>query len=527
LDTGTNKIETIEKWAILLCLILLLPALIINLGLVPLIDDEAIRALVAMEMDFSEDYITPTIYGQLYLNKPPLYNWILLVSYKIFGVVSEFSSRVPTVVFLLGYGFAIYKFYSSELGKKEAIILALLSVTSGRIFFYDSLLGLIDILFSFLMFCLMISAIKLSLNKSWKLFYVSCYTLAGIGFMLKTLPAIVFLGISILVALFLEKELKKLFNPSHLLGMLCFAAIVFPYYYMYHEANGLSTLFERMYSESSKRTLLESSFLSTFKHLFEFPVDFLFNLLPWSVMVIYFFKKGMLKVIWNNKFLKANVCMLLANLVIYWLSPEIFARYLLMFPPLFLMLLLHLHKLHAKEKTIHYRVVQTSWILIVLITIGLALYGLFFENLVYVDLYRAKLATVTVACFLTLYFLIKSKIESLPLVILFVVLFRIGFDLAVLPHRAVNGSAAKLRNEAQKVVEVVKQEPLYLIQTEFLEQTMGFYITKGRKQPLTLLNEPLDRAYYFISMRELDHCKSLIQFQGRHKGNKYRLSKCN
>ncbi len=521
-----QKSDVVEKWAILICLVLLVPALIINLGLVPFIDDEAIRAIVAMEMDFSGDYITPTIFGELYLNKPPLYNWILLLSYKLFGSVNEFSSRLPTVVFLLGYGFAIYKFYKSEIGPKQAIILALLCLTSGRIFFYDSMLGLIDILFSGLMFSLMILAIKLAQKHSWNLFFVSTYSLAGVGFMLKTLPAIVFLGISIFIILLLEKQLKKLFHVSHFLGIFCFLIIVAPYYYLYHEANGLWTLVERIFSESSQRTLIESSVFNTIRHLFQFPFDFIFHFLPWSVMIIYFFRKGMFKKIWQDKFLKANFCILIGNLIIYWISPEIFARYLLMFPPLFFVLLLHLHKIHYHEKTIHFRLVQFSWILVFLITIGLAFYGLLFENLEYVPFYHMKLLAVVIACVIAGYFLIKTKNEKLPLIIIVSILFRIGFDMAVLPSRSVNSSGARIKSEAKKAVEQINGDPFYLIQDKFIERTLGFYLIQKRNKPLVVLRKKLDEPYYFLSVRELDYCKSLYQFKGRHAGFEYRLSRC-
>ena len=39
--------------------------------------DEAIRSLVALEMKLSGNLITPTLHGEYYYNKPPLYNWIL------------------------------------------------------------------------------------------------------------------------------------------------------------------------------------------------------------------------------------------------------------------------------------------------------------------------------------------------------------------------------------------------------------------------------------------------------------------
>lgn len=56
---------------------LLIPALFINLGKMPLSSDEPTRSVVALEMNLSGNYVTPTINGDYYYNKPPLYNWIL------------------------------------------------------------------------------------------------------------------------------------------------------------------------------------------------------------------------------------------------------------------------------------------------------------------------------------------------------------------------------------------------------------------------------------------------------------------
>ena len=55
---NTRKL-TYRHWLYLAALVLLAPALLINLGLMTFIDDEGIRSLVALEMKFSGNYITP------------------------------------------------------------------------------------------------------------------------------------------------------------------------------------------------------------------------------------------------------------------------------------------------------------------------------------------------------------------------------------------------------------------------------------------------------------------------------------
>ncbi|MDV7402029.1 glycosyltransferase family 39 protein, partial [Arthrospira platensis SPKY1] len=89
---------------------LLAPALLINLGLMTLIDDEALRAWVALEMQLSDNYIVPTVHGDFYYKKPPLYNWLLLGVFWLTGSMEEWAIRLPTVCFLLLYCGTIYYF---------------------------------------------------------------------------------------------------------------------------------------------------------------------------------------------------------------------------------------------------------------------------------------------------------------------------------------------------------------------------------------------------------------------------------
>ena len=130
-------------------------ALFLNLGLMPFIGDEAIRCLVAMEMGYQNNYLVPTINGEFYFSKPPLYNWILILFFKIYGSINEWIARVPTVLFCLIFSWVIYKSYKSKFNDKTlAVLLSLMFLTCGRILFWDSFLALIDIFFSLLMFVL-------------------------------------------------------------------------------------------------------------------------------------------------------------------------------------------------------------------------------------------------------------------------------------------------------------------------------------------------------------------------------------
>lgn len=101
----------------ILVLLLLIPALFINIGLMPLLSDEPTRAIVTLEMMVKGNYITPTINGEFYYNKPPLFNWILAGFAYLTGNLNEVIFRLPTVISLLLFALAIFLIGKKKLEK--------------------------------------------------------------------------------------------------------------------------------------------------------------------------------------------------------------------------------------------------------------------------------------------------------------------------------------------------------------------------------------------------------------------------
>lgn len=71
--------------------------------------DEPRYAQVAREMLEHHDWITPTLAGQPWLEKPPLYYWQAALSYSIFGV-HDWAARLPSVLDATLLVLAIYFF---------------------------------------------------------------------------------------------------------------------------------------------------------------------------------------------------------------------------------------------------------------------------------------------------------------------------------------------------------------------------------------------------------------------------------
>ena len=127
-------------------LLLAVPAFFFNLGLLPLFADEPTRANVALEMILTGNYSVPTIGGEYYFNKPPLYNWVLVLFYLLTDSFSEFVTRLPALIPLFLFAITIYYSVVYFLKNKQvALLSAMLSMVNGRMLVYDSMLGHIDI----------------------------------------------------------------------------------------------------------------------------------------------------------------------------------------------------------------------------------------------------------------------------------------------------------------------------------------------------------------------------------------------
>ncbi|MEO1055177.1 MAG: glycosyltransferase family 39 protein, partial [Bacteroidota bacterium] len=310
---------------------LLLVALFYNLGVHPLYQEEPRRAIVALEMKINGNYISPTIQGEAYFKKPPVYNWLILVAYHIFGDYSEFAIRFFTVISHILFGLVVYLLCRKHINRTVALYATLVVSVSAHTFFYLSMLSEIDLFYSLISF-LSIALIYhfYRLNRYYTLFIV-VYLFAGIGTLSKGLPSIIFLGISLPLFFYLQKDFKRLFTLAHVMGMLIFIFIVGGYLYLFSQENDLEELGRTLFSESTDRA--DAGLSAFFTHLGTFPLTVLKVLLPASLFLPFINYSGLLNKLRENGFVWFCVIMFAANIIIYWISPGSKARYICMLTP--------------------------------------------------------------------------------------------------------------------------------------------------------------------------------------------------
>ncbi len=167
--------------------------------MVQMIRDEAIRAIVAFEMIQRGDFITPTIGGEPYLMKPPLFNWILVFFFQLTGSWSETIIRLPVIISIILFGATIFLFTRKEFGNRVALVNALAFITYGRIIFYESLHGLIDVTFSWLTYTFFMLSWHFFNRKKYLALFLAAYAITAVSYLLKGLPSLFFAAVTLLV----------------------------------------------------------------------------------------------------------------------------------------------------------------------------------------------------------------------------------------------------------------------------------------------------------------------------------------
>ncbi|MXV52699.1 hypothetical protein GS399_17130 [Pedobacter sp. HMF7647] len=494
-----------------LLIILALPAFFYNLGLQPLFADEPTRANVALEMILSKRFSVPTVGGEYYYNKPPVYNWILASLYLLTGSFSEFVTRLPAVVPMFLFAVTIYYSTAHFLKNNTTALLAgIFFLVNGRMLFYDSMLGHIDIFYSWLTYISFMLMFYFSQRNEWfKLFFFT-YLITAITFLSKGLPSVVFQGLSLIALTTYTGNFKKLFSWQHIIGGSVFVLIVGGYFYNYwlHNPNVVGYL-DTMWHQSSQRTATKFSFWNNVMYVLKFPFEHLVHLLPVTLLIVYCFNREFIKRLFETPFLKFVVILLLANIWIYWLSPMTRPRYLLMLYPLIFVVISDAYvtfqgRLPRFNTILFYFVATACSIVTIILPIILMLETP--QNVDYLVL-KACIVFLLMAALCLLIWQIPS--QKIVLFFAFLVILRLGFSFFVIPER--NQDAKKYRAIAIEMGAISKGKPFYFysyhphVEDIPFYDRLIFYIERSRMQMLKIVDQDNMSGYYLTFDKNLEN----------------------
>jgi len=377
----------------------------------------------------------------------------LLTQYK--GLCKSVRNFLYFILKIAAQTVAIFYYFRKEMGMRIAVFSSLMFLTSGRILIYESFYGLIDITYSMIVFIFIMHVYRSFMQgKLLKLFIIG-YMLIALSFMMKGLPSILFLGITLLVLFISNKKFKLLFHWGHYLGILLFLLIVGGYYVLYFSRNSISPqeMLSVVFGESTRRTVVKFGFWNTVLHFFSYPFEVLYHFLPWGILAILFFRKGTLKKIIKQPFIRYLSLVFIGNIIIYWTSPEVFPRYILMLIPLLFGVFVYLYFDQKSKPGIQVKIVE--WILGALVTLSILVgfIPLFVElPLEIPNLYFYVVLLIILFSALS-YFYWKYKENRLLWVVLLLLISRIGFDLIVIPVRISESEEVEGRSLAKEIID--------------------------------------------------------------------------
>lgn len=196
--------------------------------------DEPRYAQVAREMLERDDFVTPTLHNEPWLEKPALYYWRALVAFQEFGV-HDWAARLPSATFALGMVTIIF-FHMRRFRPGAQLDAAVITASCIAIIaFARGASTDMQLAAPFTVAMLGWYAWYETKSRFW---LIDLYIFLGIGTLAKGPVAPLLAGIIILVFCYLRNDLKAAWKTATWWpGLLIFFGISLPWYILVQEAN--------------------------------------------------------------------------------------------------------------------------------------------------------------------------------------------------------------------------------------------------------------------------------------------------
>ncbi|MBN2175059.1 MAG: glycosyltransferase family 39 protein [Bacteroidales bacterium] len=478
-----------EYFSIIIYLLIFI-SLFHRLGYQPLYQEEPRRAIIALEMIYNHNFIVPTEFGEYYYKKPPVWNWMIIAGFQIFGT-NEFGVRFFSVLSLLVIGILIYLAVNKYINRKTAIYSSLYFLVSADVYFYFSMLGEIDIFYSMITLGMFFSIFHFYEQKRFYPLYLITYLLAAIGFLTKGFPSVVFLILSLGVFLLYKRDFLKLLSIPHLLGILVFLILVGGYFLLYNRYNDAVYYLDLLWSRSSNRTVVEESMNSLLVHLVRFPLDLLKDLLPATVLIVLMFAKGWFRKIRDNKLLEFSFFIFVVNILVYWVSPGARDRYIYMLLPFPIIILSYFLTQNLESGNGKIKIINLLNAIILAFVPIASITPMFLHELKFINgLYIFSISGGIIGILLLITYLSSNASNKLLIMITGLILVRFLYNFIILEHRYEKSDARTERDFAYEILDHSGDHPVFLYQTSICSHNTIFYLEKELERVVSRTEDP-------------------------------------
>ena len=293
--------------------------------------DEPRYAQVAREMLERQDWVTPTLGGHPWLEKPPLYYWQAMLVYRVFGV-SDVAARIPSAVDATLLVIAVYLFFR-RFRRGVEVDAALMTASCAGVVGYARAASMdMALATTFTIGMLSWWAWRESEKRIW---LVTFYVSLALGMLAKGPVAPVLAGMVVVLFAVTVRELRLVVKTLWPPGILLFCVISLPWYLAVQLRN----------SQFFREFILEHNLARFSSNLYHHPEPFWYYvpvaalaLVPWIVFVIAAFSESV-RVWWAERksteadlelqFRMFAVCWLVVPVVFFSISQSKLPGYIL------------------------------------------------------------------------------------------------------------------------------------------------------------------------------------------------------
>jgi 4-amino-4-deoxy-L-arabinose transferase-like glycosyltransferase len=190
--------------------------------------DEVKNASCAMEMDYRNNWVTPTFNNELRTDKPPLHYFFMIAAYQVAGV-SAFGARFFSVLAGIGSALLIFGFARRLINQDTAFWATLIFISSIQVSIQFHL-AVPDPFLIFFCTAALASFAMGWMEKRHRYLY-SMYAATALAFLAKGPVALILIGVPILGYLIVTREFSwRLWHKLRLLsGMVIFLGMALPW----------------------------------------------------------------------------------------------------------------------------------------------------------------------------------------------------------------------------------------------------------------------------------------------------------
>jgi 4-amino-4-deoxy-L-arabinose transferase-like glycosyltransferase len=195
------------------------------LGSLEIKGEEGRRILPAVRMLETGDYIVPKVGSEPYLRKPPLINWLVAASFKIFGQRNEWTARLPSVLCVLAVALVFITVARRSLGTTGSTVAALIWLANFGMIEKGRLIEIEALYISLFAIAFVCWLSWWEEKRSPWLTWLVPWIFLGLGWLTKGPMHVLFFYAIAIAVLWRARELRTIWNVPHLIGIIVMVSI--------------------------------------------------------------------------------------------------------------------------------------------------------------------------------------------------------------------------------------------------------------------------------------------------------------